>query len=95
MFCYGKANDFNDIDILVDSLMDVDLPYPRLPLKRPTDRLNKTKKYEVDNYIVEIHESVMPKAIGLLEPEENILCCRQILKKFCKSVYNENITKWD
>lgn len=94
LFMYGDVDNFDDIDILVDTLVGVDLEYERLSLGRPY-RLNRTKKYKVGDYKVELHESIMPKASGILEPKENILCCRKILKKFFEIVYNEKITKWD
>lgn len=94
LFMYGDVDNFDDIDIIVDTLVGVDLEYERLSLKHPY-RLNGTKSYKVGDYKVELHESIMPKASGILEPKENIFCCRKILKKFFEIVYNEKITKWN
>lgn len=94
LFMYGDVDNFNDIDIIVDSLVGVDLEYERLPLKH-SYRLNGTKSYKVGNYKVELHESIMPKASGILEPKENIICCQRILKRFFYIVYKEEVNKWN
>lgn len=94
LFMYGDVDNFDDIDILVDSLSGVDLEYELLPLKHPY-RLNGTKSYKAGKYKVDIHESIMPKASGILEPKENILCSRKLLKRFFYIVYKEEVTKWD
>lgn len=94
LFMYGDVDNFDDIDIIVDSLVGVDLDYERLPLKHP-HRLNGTKSYKVGDFKVDLHESIMPKAKGILEPKENILCCQKVLKRFVKIVYDEDMIKWN
>lgn len=95
LFFYGEVEDFDDIDIIVDTLTDVDLDFSQLPLKHPSKRLNETKRYIIGKCKVDIHESIMPKSKGILEPKENIYCCQKILKRYFKEVFDENVDKWD
>lgn len=95
LYVYGLTDQVNDIDIIVNRIdSDLSLPYKTLELTHKT-RLNETIKYEIDEVIVEIHESLMPRDFyGKYEKLENIISARKILKKFFQIFYKENMEKW-
>lgn len=91
---YGIAKKANDIDIMVDSINDISLPYPKQRL-RHYSRLNPGVRYSVEGVNVEIHESLMPySGQELWETIPNILHARKILKRFLEICYNETGCKW-
>lgn len=55
LFLQDKVNDFRDVDIIVDNINDIDLPYKKIPLIH-TKRLNKTLKYNIDDVEIDIIE---------------------------------------
>ena len=50
LYVFGLKDDFRDVDIIVDNLNGIDLPYEKIPLIHEK-RLNRTLKYMIDNDI--------------------------------------------
>ena len=57
LYVFGLKDDFRDIDIIVDNINGIDLPYEKIPLIHEK-RLNRTLKYMIDNVEIDISESL-------------------------------------
>lgn len=89
LYYYGIVNNVNDIDIIVNDIDGINLPYNKIPLVH-SKRLNKTISYDVNGVKVDIIESLMPRKYnGNFEDIDNILYSKKIIKRFINLVYNE------
>lgn len=86
--CYnGLCQKANDIDIIVNSVDGIVLPYEKREVTHKK-RLNKTISYFVNGCKVDIIESLMPrKYCGNFEDSENILYSKKIINSFLNIVY--------
>lgn len=57
LYFYGEVESYRDIDIIVDSINDIDLPYPKIEFIHKK-RLNRGIKYCIDGQEVDILESL-------------------------------------
>lgn len=89
LYYYGIVNNVNDIDIIVNDIDGINLPYNKIPLVH-SKRLNKTISYDVNGVKVDIIESLMPRKYnGYFEDVDNILYSKKIIKRFINLVYNK------
>ena len=89
LYYYGIVNNVNDIDIIVNDIDGINLPYNKIPLVH-SKRLNKTISYDVNGVKVDIIESLMPRKYnGNFEDVDNILYSKKIIKRFINLVYNK------
>ena len=52
LFVLGLKEDFNDVDIIVDTIDGIQFDYPIIPLQH-SKRLNRTLKYNIDGKYIE------------------------------------------
>lgn len=57
LYFYGKVEYYRDVDIIVDSIDGIDLPFPKIEFIHKK-RLNKGIKYCIDGQEVDILESL-------------------------------------
>ena len=57
LYFYGEVESYRDIDIIVDSIDGIDLPYPKIEFIHKK-RLNRGIKYCIDGQEVDILESL-------------------------------------
>lgn len=57
LYFYGEVESYRDVDIIVDSIDDIDLPYPKIEFIHKK-RLNRGIKYCIDGQEVDILESL-------------------------------------
>lgn len=57
LYFYGEVESYHDVDIIVDSIDDIDLPYPKIEFIYKK-RLNRGIKYCIDGQEVDILESL-------------------------------------
>lgn len=57
LYFYGAVDTYRDVDIIVDSIDDIDLPFPKIEFIHPK-RLNKGIKYCIDGQEVDILEKL-------------------------------------
>lgn len=57
LYFYGEVESYCDVDIIVDSIDDIDLPYPKIEFIHKK-RLNRGIKYCIDGQEVDILESL-------------------------------------
>ena len=57
LYFYGEVESYRDVDIIVDSKDDIDLPYPKIEFIHKK-RLNRGIKYCIDGQEVDILESL-------------------------------------
>lgn len=62
LYLRGLCETYRDIDIIVDSLDNVNLPYPKIELIH-LKRLNPTIKYCIKGREVDIIESLFPNSV--------------------------------
>lgn len=58
LYFYGDVDTYRDVDIIVDSIEDINLPFPKIEFIHPK-RLNKGIKYCIDGKEVDILESFL------------------------------------
>lgn len=58
LYFYGEVESYRDVDIIVDSIDDIDLPYPKIEFIHKK-RLNRGIKYCIDGQEVDILESLI------------------------------------
>ena len=98
LFLQGKALDFRDIDIIVNDINDIDLPYKKIPLIH-TKRLNKTLKYNINNIEIDIIEG-FDKDEKIIDYNginvclyESIINAKNKIINFLKNEYDERTSK--
>lgn len=95
LFLQNKTQEFHDVDVIVPNIDDIDLPYQEIPLTRDKKRLNRTKKYLIDDikfdFIENKQSSFNYKIIdGLkVEPFDIILKERERIGTFIAKEYDE------
>lgn len=95
LFLQNKTQEFHDVDVIVPNIDDIDLPYQEIPLTRDKKRLNRTKKYLIDDikfdFIENKQSSFNYKIIdGLkVEPFDIILKEREGIGTFIAKEYGE------
>lgn len=57
LYFYGEVESYRDVDIIVDSIDGIDLPYPKIEFIHKK-RLNRGIKYCIDGQEVDILESL-------------------------------------
>lgn len=93
LYVFGLKDDFRDVDIIVDNLNGIDLPYEKIPLIHEK-RLNRTLKYMIDNVEIDISESLFYENdvinyIGInFEPSERVIKARDLIDKFIEENYS-------
>lgn len=93
LYVFGLKDDFRDIDIIVDNLNGIDLPYEKIPLIHEK-RLNRTLKYMIDNVEIDISESLFYENdvinyIGInFEPSERVIKARDLIDNFIEENYS-------
>lgn len=96
LYFYGKVDTYRDVDIIVDSIDGIDLPFPKIEFIHK-NRLNKGIKYCIDGQEVDVlerlsHVTCICNATVLNLPFENIrdiLCTKAKINKFISE--NENL----
>lgn len=58
LYFYGEVESYRDVDIIVDSIDGIDLPYPKIEFIHKK-RLNRGIKYCIDGQEVDILESLI------------------------------------
>ena len=58
LYFYGEVESYRDVDIIVDSIDGIDLPYPKIEFIHKK-RLNRGIKYCIDGQKVDILESLI------------------------------------
>lgn len=58
LYFYGEVESYRDVDIIVDSIDSIDLPYPKIEFIHKK-RLNRGIKYCIDGQEVDILESLI------------------------------------
>ena len=101
LYLRGITNEYRDIDIIVDSIKGIELPFEKMELVHKK-RLNPTLKYKVDDMAVDIIQSLVPcgkwdynDMLGIyFETVENVLKAKEEIKKFIEENYPyENFDK--
>ena len=94
LFLQGKKKDFRDIDIIVDSIDNISLPYMKMPLLHKK-RLNRTIKYDVNGVEIDIIECFdkdeeIIKVNNLnVSTFKNVIKYKTMVMNFLKREYNE------
>lgn len=57
LYFYGKVDTYRDVDIIVDSIDNINLPFPKIKFTY-NERLNKGIKYCIDGKEVDILEKL-------------------------------------
>lgn len=95
LFLQNKTEEFHDVDVIVPNIDDIELPYQEVPLTHNKKRLNRTKKYLIDDikfdFIEDKQSSFNYKIIdGLkVEPFDIILKERKEVGEFIAKEYGE------
>ena len=67
LYLRGEVDRYRDIDIIVDDISKVDLPFPKIELVHK-ERLNPTIKYCVDGREIDVIESLFSKTVVEHDP---------------------------
>ena len=94
LFLQGKRKNFRDIDIIVDNISNISLPYMKMPLIHKK-RLNKTIKYDINGVEIDIIEGFdkneeIVKVNNLnVSHFKNVFKYKSKVMNFLKKEYNE------
>lgn len=94
LFLQGKRKDFRDVDIIVDNIDNISLPYMRMPLLHKK-RLNRTIKYNIDGIEIDIIECFDKNEETIKVNNLNVSTFKNVIKyktkvmDFLKKEYNE------
>ena len=91
LYFYGDVDTYRDVDIIVDSIDDVNLPFPKIEFIN-YKRLNKGIKYSIDSKEVDILEKisyvstiVYSTISGLtFEDKDEVYRTKKLIKDFIK-----------
>lgn len=91
LYFYGDVDTYRDVDIIVDSIDDVNLPFPKIEFIH-SKRLNKGIKYCIDSKEVDILEKisyvstiVYSTISGLtFEDKDEVYRTKKLIKDFIK-----------
>ncbi len=87
LYHYGVCETVNDIDIIVNTINDLKLPYEIREISHK-ERLNGTVSYMVDGVKVDIIQSIMPRKYnGEFEDLDNIIYSKKIINNFINIHY--------
>ena len=97
IYFYGDVDTYRDVDIIVDSIDDVNLPFPKIEFIH-SKRLNKGIKYCIDSKEVDILEKisyvstiVYSTISGLtFEDKDEVYRTKKLIKDFIKKHEEEN-----
>lgn len=93
LFIFGLKDDFRDIDIIVDNINGIDLPYEKIPLIHKK-RLNRTLKYIINGVEIDISESLFKENNVInyndinFEPPQRVIKARVLIDKFIEENYS-------
>ena len=91
LYFYGAVDTYRDVDIIVDSIDDINLPFPKIEFIH-SKRLNKGIKYCIDGKEVDILEKisyvstiVYSTISGLtFEDKDEVYRTKKLIKDFIK-----------
>ena len=92
LFVLGLKDDFNDIDIIVDTIDGIQFDYPIIPLQHPK-RLNRTIKYDIDGIEIDISESLFKENDTFIkydiqfELPSRVIKARKLIDDYIKENY--------
>lgn len=92
LFVLGLKDDFNDIDIIVDTIDGIQFDYPIIPLQHPK-RLNRTIKYDIDGIEIDISESLFKENDTFMkydiqfELPNRVIKARKLIDDYIKENY--------
>ncbi len=98
LYLQGCSNFYHDVDIIVDDIDYIKLPYEELPLTRKT-RINRTKKYFINGLKFDFIENKEPFEVlsinGLkVQDKQYILDYRKKLGNFIAENYKGEYNKF-
>ena len=93
LYFYGDVDTYRDVDIIVDSIEDINLPFPKIEFIHPK-RLNKGIKYCIDGKEVDILEKfsyvsviVYSTISGLtFEDKNEVYRTKKLIKDYIKNI---------
>jgi hypothetical protein len=92
LFVLGLKDDFNDVDIIVDTIDGIEFDYPIIPLQHPK-RLNRTIKYDIDGIEIDISESLFKENDTFMkydiqfELPSRVIKARKLIDDYIKENY--------
>ena len=92
LFVLGLKDDFNDVDIIVDTIDGIQFDYPIIPLQHPK-RLNRTIKYEINGIEIDISESLFKENDTFMkydiqfELPNRVIKARKLIDDYIKENY--------
>lgn len=97
LYFYGDVDTYRDVDIIVDSIDDVNLPFPKIEFVH-SKRLNKGIKYCIDGKEVDILEKLSYVSVivhstisGLtFEDKDEVYRTKKLIKDFIKKHEEED-----
>ena len=98
LYLQGYSKSYHDVDIIVDNIDSINLPYKELPLTRKI-RMNRTKKYLINGLKFDFIENKEPfEAVNInslkVQNKDYILAYRKKLGKFIAENYKEENNKF-
>ena len=98
LYFYGEVDTYRDVDIIVDSIDNVNLPFPKIEFIHP-NRLNRGIKYCIDGQEVDILERlttvsvIVHSTISSLPFEElrEVHRTKELINNFIKKNKDENL----
>lgn len=96
LYFYGIVDTYRDVDIIVDSIDGIDLPFPRIELNYPK-KLNKGIKYYIGSEEVNILEKLSYVSVivhstisGLaFEDIDEIYRAKKLINEFIETKYGK------
>lgn len=97
LYFYGDVDTYRDVDIIVDSIDDINLPFPKIEFVH-SKRLNKGIKYCIDGKEVDILEKLSYVSVivhstisGLtFEDKDEVYRTKKLIKDFIKKHEEED-----
>ena len=92
LFVLGLKDDFNDVDIIVDTIDGIQLDYPIIPLQHPK-RLNRTIKYDINGIEIDISESLFKENDTFMKNDiqfelpSRVIKARKLIDDYIKENY--------
>ena len=98
LYLQGYSKSYHDVDIIVDNIDSINLPYKELPLTRKI-RMNRTKKYLINGLKFDFIENKEPFEVANInslkvQNKDYILAYRKKLGKFIAENYKEENNKF-
>lgn len=92
LFVLGLKDDFNDVDIIVDTIDGIQFDYPLIPLQHPK-RLNRTIKYDINGIEIDISESLFKENDTFMKNDiqfelpSRVIKARKLIDDYIKENY--------